>query len=74
MKQRRRDWFDAPPRDLYTAADAERVLGIPARAVRKWAHRQRLHAAGLLEDDRPVYDKVDLVALWERSATRRAAA
>lgn len=61
------------PRDLYTAADAERVLGIPAGLVRKWALRRKLYPMGLSADSRPMYDKEHLRVLWEASPVSRRA-
>ena len=50
-------------RHLFTAAEAARVLGIPAGTVRAWAARQRLWSFGLDERGRPMYDRRDLVRL-----------
>lgn len=59
--------YDAPPDGpgflLYTAADAERELGIPAGTVRAWAFRQRLWSYGLDRAGRPMYRERDLVSL-----------
>lgn len=48
---------------LYTAADAERELGIPAGTVRAWASRERIHSFGLSLDGRPMYRARDLLRL-----------
>lgn len=57
-------------RHLFTAAEAERVLGIPAATVRSWAKRERIWSFGLDERNRPMYDRDHLLALH----TRRVAA
>lgn len=54
---------DDGPRHLYTAAESERVLGIPAATVRTWAFRKLIYAYGLDDRDRPMYDRDDLVRL-----------
>jgi len=59
---------DAPRTDereliLYTAADAERELGIPAGTVRAWAARGRLWSFGLDRYGRPMYRARDLLRL-----------
>lgn len=54
---------DDGPRYLYTAAEAERVLGIPAGTVRAWASRKLVYAYGLDDRDRPMYDRDDLLRL-----------
>ena len=50
-------------RHLYTAAEAQKTLGIPAGTVRAWAARKRLWSFGLDERDRPMYDRDDLLRL-----------
>lgn len=57
-------------RHLYTAAEAERVLRIPAATVRSWARRKRIHPYGLDAQRNPMYDRDDLVTLRDRSRTR----
>jgi len=47
-------------RHLFTAAEAERRLGIRSTRIRQWARRQKLHAMGLDERGRPMYDREDL--------------
>lgn len=60
-------------RHLYTAAEAQRVLGISAATVRKWASRPRgdgtraLYAFGLDDAGRPMYDRDHLVLLGDRA-------
>lgn len=56
-------------RHLYSAAEAERLFGIPAATVRSWARRQRIWSYGLDERNRPLYDRPDLLRL--RDETRR---
>lgn len=54
------DWDDEDPdrvRHLFSAAEAEMVLGIKAATVRSWARRGQLHPFGLDERDRPLYDR-----------------
>lgn len=48
---------------LYTAADAQRELGIPAGTVRSWASRERLWSYGLDLAGRPMYRGQDLIRL-----------
>jgi hypothetical protein len=55
-------------RHLYTAAEAERVLGIPAGTVRAWFCRKRIYHYGLDERHRPMFDRDDLVRLRDRKA------
>lgn len=52
-------------RHLFTAAEAETVLGIPAATIRSWARRQRLWSAGIDERGYPMYDRDDLRRLAE---------
>ena len=59
-------------RHLFTAAEAEQWLGIPAATVRSWARRQQVWSFGLTESGKPMYDRDHLVAL--RDARRRKAA
>ena len=56
-------------RHLFTAAEAERTLGIPANTVYSWVHRERIWSAGLNEDGKPMYDRTDLLKLAKRAAT-----
>ncbi|GAA4685649.1 hypothetical protein GCM10023215_21110 [Pseudonocardia yuanmonensis] len=56
-------------RHLFSAAEAERVLGIKAGTVRQWAHRGQLHPVGLDERDRPLYDREHLQRLEGRSTS-----
>lgn len=60
-------------RHLFTAAEAEAVLGIPAGTVRQWARREKVWSFGLDEFDRPMYDRDDLVRLRDRRRTVEAA-
>jgi hypothetical protein len=48
---------------LYTAADAQRELGIPAGTVRAWASREQLYSFGLDLHGRPMYRARDLFRL-----------
>ena len=60
---------EQPPRRLLSAADAQRVLGIPASTVRSWWRRQRytgLWDYGRDRRNHPLFDEVDLVALRDR--------
>jgi hypothetical protein len=50
-------------RHLFTAAEAQTWLGIPAGTVRAWAKREKLWSFGLDECGRPMYDRDHLVAL-----------
>lgn len=61
---------DEGVRHLFTAAEAERVLGIRASTIRTWANRKRIWAFGLDERRQPMYDKRDLIALRDRTRTR----
>jgi hypothetical protein len=54
-------------RHLFSAAEADRVLGIKAGTVRQWAYRGQLHPMGLDERDRPLYDREHLLRLNGRS-------
>ena len=54
---------DTGPRHLFTAAEAERALGIPAGTVRAWASREMLWSYGLDVRGRPMYDRDDLLRL-----------
>lgn len=56
-------------RHLFTAVEAETVLGIPASTVRSWARRKRLHSYGLNERNDPMYDRDDLQRLRSRTQT-----
>lgn len=56
-------------RHLFTAAEAQTWLGIPAGTVRAWAKREKLWSFGLDEQGRPMYDRDHLVAL--RDARRK---
>ena len=44
----------------YTAAEAERHLGIPASTVRSWARRRRIVSRGIDEAGSPLYAVDDL--------------
>lgn len=57
-----------PPEDefLYTAAQAERELGIPAGTVRAWAFRERVYSRGLDRQGHPMYSGVELIRLHAR--------
>lgn len=59
-----------PVRHLFTATEAERVLGIPAATVRSWARRKQVWPFGLDAAGAPMYDRDDLVRLRERRQTR----
>jgi hypothetical protein len=58
-------------RHLFSAAESERVLGIPAATVRSWARRKRIWSFGLDERNRPLYDRDDLVSLRENAGESR---
>lgn len=58
-------------RHLFSAAEAERVLDIPAATVRSWALRKRIWSFGLDERNRPLYDRDDLVRLRESVSAGR---
>lgn len=58
-----------PPRDLYTAAEAARRLGIPPGTIRGWKAKGLLYEYGLTERGMPMYDRDDLIAL--RDGTKR---
>jgi len=60
-------------RHLFTAAEAQTWLGIPAGTVRAWAAREKLWSFGLDEQGRPMYDRDHLVALRD-SRKRKAVA
>lgn len=51
---------------MFSAAEAERVLRIPAATVRSWARREQIHPYGLDDRDRPMYDRDDLVRLRDK--------
>lgn len=53
-------------RHLFSAAEAEVALGIPAGTVRSWASRKRIYPYGLDERHRPLFDRDDLVRLRDR--------
>lgn len=57
---------------LFTAAEAETVLGIPAATVRSWARRERIYAFGLDEANRPMYDRDHLVTMRDARQYREA--
>jgi len=63
---------DAQVRHLYGPAEAERVLGIKAATIRSWARRRLIYAYGLDEDGRPMYDRDDLLALWDRGRVAKS--
>ena len=51
---------------LLSAADAQRVLGIPAATVRSWHHRRRhtgLYPIGLDRRHQPLFYEADLLQL-----------
>jgi hypothetical protein len=52
---------------LYTAADAQRELGIPAGTVRSWASREWLYSFGLDRVGRPMYRGQDLIRLRDNA-------
>jgi DNA-binding transcriptional MerR regulator len=54
----------------YTAAEAERHLGIPASTVRSWARRRQIVARGLDEEGSPLYAVSDLRTLNRKRARR----
>ena len=65
------------PARLLSAADAERVLGIPASTVRSWWRRRartQLWDYGRDARNHPLFDELDLVALRDRTRSRDAAA
>lgn len=58
-------------RHLFTAAEAEKVLGIAAGTIRAWASKRWLWHYGLDKRGRPMYDRDHLLELKRRS-TRTA--
>jgi hypothetical protein len=58
---------DDRPRQLFTAAEAARRLGINPVRIRVWAHRKLLFAFGIDERGRPMYDRDHLIALRDRN-------
>lgn len=62
---------DARVRHLFTAADAEKVLGIKAGTIRAWRSRRLLWHFGLDKYGRPMYDRDHLMDL-KRGSTRLA--
>lgn len=56
-------------RHLFGAAEAERILGIPAATIRSWARRRRIYPYGLDERGRPLFDRDDLLAMRGRTRT-----
>lgn len=61
-------------RHLFTAAEAETWLGIPAATVRSWARREQVWSYGLTEAGKPMYDRNDLVRLRDRRRQTSGAA
>lgn len=61
---------DPQVRHLYTATEAQRVLGIKATTVRSWARRNLLYSFGLDQRNRPMYDRDHLVALRDKARSR----
>lgn len=57
-------------RHLFTAAEAEKQLGIPAGTIRVWFNRKRIWHYGLDERGNPMFDRDDLVRLRDRTQTR----
>lgn len=65
-------WFDDDPEPdepdvwhLFTAAEAERTLGVPAARIRVWACRGRITLKGIDERGRAMYERADLLALHQ---------
>lgn len=48
-------------RHLFTAAEAEAALGIPAAIIRTWARRKCIYHYGLTATNTPMYDRDDLI-------------
>ena len=59
-------------RHLFTAIEAERVLGIKAGTVRQWAKRGKIHSYGIDARGRPCYDR-DHLRRCEQSGWRGSA-
>jgi hypothetical protein len=59
-------------RHLYTAAEAARVLGIPAGSIRAWKSRGRLWAYGIDDRRREMYDRDHLIELRDHGRAYRA--
>lgn len=57
--------------DLITTNDAATLCGVTVEAIRKWASRGQLAAAGIDERGRKLYRLID-VAKAERATRRRA--
>ncbi len=57
------------------AHEAQERYGIKAGTVRSWASRRRIHARGLDDAGRPLYDTREVLALagWTPSSERCAA-
>lgn len=68
----------AAVRHLFTAAEAQRVLGIPAGTIRSWAidrpaRPQRIWSYGIDEHGHPMYDRDDLIRERDKAHHRRSA-
>jgi hypothetical protein len=67
------DWdddYDTGVRHLMGAAEASRRYGIPAATLRSWYRRGQLHAYGLDERDRPMFDREHVKRLAEEWSPR----
>lgn len=62
--------LDADPRHLFTAAEAEKVLGIPAGTIRSWFSRKHIWHYGIDKRGRPMFDRDDLLRMAIRSQSR----
>lgn len=57
-------------RHLYTAAEAEAALGIPAGTIRSWFARKRVYHFGIDGRGRPMFDRDHLIRERDRSTAR----
>ncbi len=57
-------------RHLFTAAQAEAILGIPAGTVRSWFARKRIYHFGIDEHGNPMFDRDHLIGARDRRTTR----
>lgn len=57
-------------RHLFTAAEAERVLGIPAGTIRSWFSRKHIWHFGIDPRGRPMFDRDDLLRMYNREQSR----
>lgn len=60
---------DDRPRHLFTAAEAEKLFGIPAATIRQWRKRRVIFHYGLSRRGQPMYDRDHLIALRDNRLT-----